>query len=150
MTTVLRNRTLFVFVTLLGALLLLVQAQDKGGKAKGRPGPPGANHPERTQVLIITGQNPHDWRGTTASLRKTLEDTEKFETREIDEFRSGTPEMLEPYALIILNYYDGRKENRFGERADNAIAEFVRSGKGLVLYHLSLVAFDGWTDYEKM
>jgi type 1 glutamine amidotransferase len=135
-----------------------MQAQDKGGdkagdkatKAKGK-GPPGANHPERLQALIITGQNPHDWRGTTPSLRKTLEDTEKFEVRVVEEFRGGTPEMLAPYGLIIMNYYDGaRPENRFGERAEHAISDFVRSGKGLVLYHLSLGAFDGWTDYEKM
>ena len=59
--------------------------------------------------------------------------------------------MLKPYALIVMNYYDGaRPENRFGEAGDKALSEFVRSGKGLVLYHLSLGAFDGWTDYEKM
>ena len=57
-------------------------SSDRGGKGKAKAGPPGANHPERLQVLIITGQNPHDWRGTTASLRKTLEETEKFEVRE--------------------------------------------------------------------
>ena len=135
--------------------MLLAQAPDTAGAAKGKgkskAGPPGANHPERLQVLIITGQNPHDWRGTTPSLRKTLDDTLKFETRVVEEFRGGTPEMLAPYGLVILNYYDGaRKENRWGERADNALADFVRSGKGLVLYHLSLGAFDGWTDYEKM
>jgi uncharacterized protein len=137
--------------------LLVAQAPNsaapEAGKAKGKgkAGPPGANHPERIQVLIITGQNPHDWRGTTPSLRKTLDDTEKFETRVVEEFRGGTAEMLKPYQVIILNYYDGnRPENRWGERADTAFSEFVRSGKGLVLYHLSLGAFDGWTDFEKM
>lgn len=28
--------------------------------------------------------------------------------------------------------------------------EFVRSGKGLVVYHFSLAAFNGWSEYEKM
>ena len=144
------RRSFLLIVPLLAVTLLLGQAQDKAGKGKAKAGPPGANHPERLQVLIITGQNPHDWRGTTASLRKTLEETEKFEVREIDEFRGGTPEMLAPYGLIIMNYYDGRKENRFGERADQALSDFVKGGKGLVLYHLSLGAFDGWTDHEKM
>lgn len=150
MLTTLRHRNLLWVAPLLAASIVLMQAQDKAGKGKSRPGPPGANHPERIQVLIITGQNPHDWRGTTASMRKTLEETEKFEVREIDEFRGGTAEMLAPYAAIVMNYYDGRPENRFGERADQAISDFVRSGKGMVLYHLSLGAFDGWTDYEKM
>jgi type 1 glutamine amidotransferase len=135
-----------------GLPLLMLQAQDApAGKGKSKAGPPGANHPERIQVLIITGQNPHDWRGTSASLRKVLDETEKFETRVIDEFRGGSAQMLAPYALIIMNYYDGgRPANRFGEAGDQAIADFVKSGKGLVLYHLSLGAFEGWGDYEKM
>ena len=153
MTTLWKTGTL-LFATLIGASFLLVQApvhaQDKAGKAKAKSGPPGANHPERIQVLIITGQNPHDWKETTPRLRKALEDTEKFEVRVVEEFRGGTAEMLAPYELLILNYYDGRPQNRFGESTDKAIADFVRSGKGIVLYHLSLGSFDGWTDYEKM
>lgn len=143
---------LFLLAPLLAAPLLVfqvqLQAQDKAGKSKS--GPPGANHPERIQVLFITGQNPHDWRATTASMRKTLEETEKFETRQIDEFRGGTAQMLEPYALIVMNYYDGRPVNRFGDAADKALVDFVRNGKGIVLYHLSLGAFDGWKEYEQM
>ncbi|MBV8844479.1 MAG: ThuA domain-containing protein [Bryobacterales bacterium] len=150
-----RTRIILAFAAVLaGTFILLAQAPETAGgniKGKSKAGPPGANHPERLQALIITGQNPHDWRGTTASLRKTLEETLKFEVRVVEEFRGGTPEMLKPYGLVIVNYYDGaRPENRWGERADNALADFVRSGKGLVLYHLSLGAFDGWTDYEKM
>jgi type 1 glutamine amidotransferase len=121
------------------------------GAGKGKTkGPPGANHPEKLQVLILTGQNPHDWRATTPSLRKTLEDTGKFEVRVDEEFRGGGPELLAPYDLVVVNYYDGRPQNRWGERAETGLADFVRSGKGLVLYHLSLGSFDGWTDYEKM
>jgi type 1 glutamine amidotransferase len=152
-------RKLALLVPLLAAILFLGQAQNQaqdnagkgGGKGKSKAGPPGANHPERLQALIITGQNPHDWRATTPSMRKTLEDTTKFEVRVVEEFRGGTPEMLAPYGLVIVNYYDGgRPENQWGERAKTALVDFVRSGKGLVLYHLSLGAFDGWTDYEKM
>jgi type 1 glutamine amidotransferase len=28
--------------------------------------------------------------------------------------------------------------------------DFVRSGKGVVVYHFSMAAFDGWTEYEKL
>jgi type 1 glutamine amidotransferase len=147
-------RSLFLMLcsaALLVTLSLTAQDQPAAGKGKARKGPPGANHPERMQVLIITGQNPHDWRATTPSLRKTLDDTEKFETRVVEEFRGSGPEILAPYDVVIVNYYDGNNpKNRWGERAETALSDFVRSGKGLVLYHLSLGAFDGWTDYEKM
>jgi type 1 glutamine amidotransferase len=138
-------------LVLCGAAFLAAQEQPAAGKAKAaKKGPPGANHPERIQVLILTGQNPHDWKGTTPLLRKALEDTEKFEVRVVEEFRGGGPEILAPYQLVIVNYYDGNARNRWGERAETGLSDFVRSGKGLVLYHLSLGAFDGWTDYEKM
>ena len=75
------------------------------------------------QVLIITGQNPHDWRATTPSLRKTLDDTEKFETRVVEEFRGSGPEILAPYDVVIVNYYDGTnpQESLGRARGDRAI-----------------------------
>jgi hypothetical protein len=58
-------RTLGAYTVLLGVSLSLLLAQAPNnagagdrGKGKGKAGPPGANHPERLQVLILTGQNP--------------------------------------------------------------------------------------------
>ncbi len=118
------------------------------GPIRGQQSPAG---PPKIQALIITGQNGHDWRGTTPLLRKALEDTGKFAVRVTEEFRGAGPETLAPYDLVILNYYDLRKpELRWGDRADNAFLDFVRSGKGVVVYHFSVAAFDGWTDYERI
>jgi type 1 glutamine amidotransferase len=107
----------------------------------------------KLQALIITGQNTasHDWHGTTPVLRKLLEDSGRFEVRVTEEFRGAGPETLAPYDVVIVSYYDGRKpELRWGERADNALVNYVRSGKGLVIFHFATAAFDGWTEYEKM
>src|ERR1700733_14099053 len=61
MPATLRTRAVFVLFVFLGAVLFLAEAQDNagkgGGKGKSKGGPPGANHPERLQALIITGQN---------------------------------------------------------------------------------------------
>ena len=104
----------------------------------------------KLQVLIITGQNGHDWRATTPVLRKLLEDTQRFEVRVTEEFRGAGPDTLAPYDLVVLNYYDSNKPAlRWGERADTALLDFVRGGKGLVVYHFSAAAFNGWTEYEK-
>ena len=105
----------------------------------------------KIQVLIITGQNGHDWRATTPVLRSVLEQTGRFEVRVTEEFRGAGPETLAPYDVVILNYYDSRKpELRWGERSDTALMNYVRGGKGLVVYHFSSAAFDGWTEFEKM
>lgn len=105
----------------------------------------------KIQALIITGQNGHDWKATTPVLRKLLEDTGKFEVRVTEEFRGAGPETLAPYDVVVLNYYELKKPAlRWGERADAALLDFVRSGKGLVVYHFSVAAFEGWTEFEKM
>ena len=105
----------------------------------------------KIQTLIITGQNGHDWRGTTPVLRTLLENTGRFEVRVTEEFRGSGAETLAPYDVVILNYYESRKPDlRWGERAEAALVNYVRGGKGLVVYHFSMAAFDGWTEFEKM
>jgi type 1 glutamine amidotransferase len=105
----------------------------------------------KLQALIITGQNGHDWRATTPVLREMLEATGRFEVRVTEEFRGAGPATLAPYDLVILNYFDGgRPERRWGDAADTALLEHVKSGKGVVVYHFSVAAFNGWTEYEKM
>jgi len=105
----------------------------------------------KIQTLIITGQNGHDWRAVTPPLRKMLEDTGRFEVRVTEEFRGAGPETLSPYDLVVLNYYERKRpELRWGERADNALLDFVRSGKGVVVYHFAVAAFEGWDEYEKL
>jgi len=105
----------------------------------------------KIQALIITGQNGHDWRATTPVLRSVLEAAGKFEVRVTEEFRGAGPETLAPYDVVVLNYYESRKpELRWGERAETALVNYVRDGKGLVVYHFSMAAFDGWTEFEKM
>jgi uncharacterized protein len=116
--------------------------------ALAQPSPPP--DPSKIQVLILTGQNVHDWRGTTPVLKQVLEATGRFEVRVNEEFRGAGPETLAPYDLVVVNYYNRGAQDRWGERANTALQDYVRAGKGLVLYHLSLGAFDGWTDYEKM
>jgi hypothetical protein len=44
---------------------------------------------------------------------------------------------------------DSRIKWRWGDAADNALLNAVRGGKGMVMYHFSLAAFEGWTEYEK-
>ena len=107
--------------------------------------------PKKLQALIITGQNGHDWRAATPVLRKLLEDSGRFEVRVTEEFRGAGPETLAPYDVVVLNYYEKKQPAlRWGERADNALLEFARSGKGVVVFHFSTAAFEGWEEYEKM
>lgn len=111
------------------------------------------NAPEKKiQALIITGQNGHKWRETTPFLRDRLEETGRFEVRVVEEFRGAGPETLAPYDVVILNYSDWRKKSglRWGDRTEQAFLDYVRSGKGLVVYHFAASAFEAWPEYDKV
>src|SRR5579862_920361 len=106
------NATRLLFVTALGAALLSAQGKAPAG-------------PPKLQALIITGQNGHDWKGTTPILKQALEDTGRFEVRVTEEFRGAGPETLAPYDLVVVNYFErGQAQLRWGDRADNALADF--------------------------
>jgi type 1 glutamine amidotransferase len=133
----------------LGALALLGTI---GLAPAQNPPQPQTPAPQKLQALIITGQNLyHDWRATTPVLRKMLEDTGKFEVRVTEEFRGAGPETLAPYDVVVLNYDEKKQPDLpWGERASTALVNFVHGGKGLVVYHFSLAAFEGWTAFEEM
>ncbi|MGJ5819601.1 ThuA domain-containing protein [Paludibaculum fermentans] len=124
-------------------LLILAQAV----LAQAPAGPP------KIKTLLITGGavGGHDWKTVSPLLVKALTETGRFDVRVTEEFKGAGDETLAGYDLVVLNFYDGRnKEMWWGDRAQTALLNYVREGKGLVMYHFSTAAFDGWTEYEKM
>jgi len=111
------------------------------------------------RTLIVTGMTDvhHDWRATTPALKDLLVGTGRFDVRITEEFRGATARTLEPYDLVILNYYGRRDpwrhvpEQRFGEDAEQALFDFVASGRGLIAYHPTLAGGVGWDpEYERL
>ncbi len=108
--------------------------------------------PKKIQTLLVSGQNRHDWKTVNPELRRMLEETGRFEVRIVEEFRGVTAAMLAPYDLIVLNYDNKRMDDlRWGAGAETAFLEFAKTpGKGVVVYHFSLAAFEGWTAFEDL
>jgi len=91
------------------------------------------------RVLILTGQNNHDWRSTTPVLRNMLLNTGRFDVRVNEEPTGMTSETLAIYDVVVLNY----NGPRWGHTAEKALEDFVRSGKGLVGVHGANWSFSG-------
>lgn len=109
--------------------------------------------PPKIKTLLVTGGviGGHDWRIVSPLLRRALEDTGRFEVRVTEEFRGAGPETLAGYDLVVLNYYDGRDPQfAWPERTRNALLDFVRSGKGLAVFHFTIAAFLDWPEFEKL
>lgn len=115
------------------------------------------------RVLILSGQNNHDWRTTTPCLRQLLLNTGRFDVRVNEEPTGMTSQTLAVYDVVVLDY----NGPRWGPLAEAALSNFVRSGKGLVVVHGANWAFSGlvvlgvhhiptgivepaWPEYKKM
>ena len=93
------------------------------------------------KVLVVTGQSDepyHHWRETTASIRELLTRTGRFEVFVTEEPRGLTRSALAGYQAVVINY----NGPRLPPAAEQAIESFVRSGGGLVAFHLS--AYGSW------
>lgn len=86
-------------------------------------------------ILIVTGSSDepyHHWRETTESIRSALGRSGRFEIRTSEEPRGLTAAALEGYDAVVLNY----NGPRWPAPAEAALEAFIRSGKGLVAFHL--------------
>jgi len=93
--------------------------------------------PGKTRVLILSGRNNHDWRSTTPQLRQILEETARFDVRVIEEPSGLTAQALEPYDVLVSDY----NGPRWGASTEQAVEQFVASGKGFVATHAASYAF---------
>lgn len=113
--------------------------------------------PAPLRVLILDGQNNHDWRRTTAATRATLEACGRFEvdvsTSPSDRgdaaaWAAWSPPFAE-YDVVLSNYNDGG-ECLWSEETKRALVEFVRGGGGLVIVHAANNSSADWPEYNRM
>lgn len=103
------------------------------------------------KALIVTGQNGHDWKGTTPVLWRILEDTNLFTVdvatsppKGAD--MSGFKPRFADYDVVVSNYAG----DEWPEETKTALVDYVRGGGGLVIYHFALSAFPNWKEYNQM
>ena len=105
-------------------------------------------------VLIITGQNNHDWERTTKHVENALLDTDMFNTTVSitppkgalsTEWEDWRPE-FSAYSVVILVYN--------GDMWPNAVRKdfesYIEEGGAALVQHASNNGFQGWEAYEKM
>jgi len=107
--------------------------------------------PPPLRILLIDGQNNHDWRATTPLIKRTLEATGLFQVdvatapSDPQEIASFKPD-LTPYAAIVSNY-NGQP---WPAETERAIEQFVAGGRGLVCVHAANNSFPQWASYNRM
>jgi type 1 glutamine amidotransferase len=118
---------------------------------------PGHDVPPREgaiRVLILDGQNNHDWPRVTASLRQTLDDAALFSVAVSTTPPPGSaPEAWDAWqpdfaaADVVVSNYNGEA---WPQRVQDAFVAFVGGGGGAVMVHAANNAFPEWADYNLM
>jgi type 1 glutamine amidotransferase len=134
--TTLRRRSL-----ILGLLALL---------AMGRP----TSAAETLRLLIIDGQNNHDWKAMTPPMKGALEKTGRFRVdvattpeagAKKEAWGSFRPEFSK-YDVVLSNY-NGQP---WPQEVQEALEQYVAGGGGLVIIHAANNAFPDWPAWNRM
>ena len=109
---------------------------------------------EPLRVLIIDGQNNHDWRKTTPILQSSLETTGRFRVdvvtspgqKSTAEDWNGFRPQFKKYDAVLSNY-NGQS---WPKEVEKSLEEYVSGGGGLVIVHAANNAFPDWPAYNEM
>ncbi len=106
---------------------------------------------EKLKALIVDGQNNHNWMATTPLLKKHLEASGLF-TVDVatspanGQDMSGFRPDFSKYDVVVSNYNGAA----WPKETQEALAKFVRDGKGLVVVHAADNSFPDWKEYNQM
>jgi type 1 glutamine amidotransferase len=120
---------------------------------------PADDKPEgKIRVILIDGQNNHNWRATTPLLKKELEDSGRFTVAVSSNLKEGDkpgeikdtvpfPPDLSKYDVLLSNYNGAAWPSEF----QKSLEEKLKDGKiALVIVHAANNAFGNWAEYNKM
>jgi type 1 glutamine amidotransferase len=112
------------------------------------------------RVLIVDGINNHDWVAATHGIAAILTNAGLFSVGvSTTPPRGATPEAwnawkpaFADYDVVINNFNGGHLADgiEWPPPVQHALAQFVRSGGGLVVYHAANNTFPAWKDYNDM
>ena len=109
------------------------------------------------RVILIDGQNNHDWRATTPLLKKELESSKRFSVDVSSNLKPGDkpgsvktvpfPPDLSKYDVLLSNYNGAPWPKEFGKDLEKRLGE----GKiALVIVHAANNSFGSWKEYNDM
>lgn len=117
-----------------------------------------AEEPKKIRVLLIDGQNNHDWPATTAWLQKFLTASGRF-TVDVSttppkgaSVRSweGWQPKFSAYDVVLSNFNGGHLANgtRWPVDVEAAFENYLRRGGGFVSFHAANNSFFQWPAYN--
>ena len=105
------------------------------------------------RVLILTGQNNHNWAMTTPELKRILSESGRFTVEVTETPARCTAATFSHYDVLLSNWNTFGKNvtvREWPQEMREAFLGFVRKGGGLVVVHAGGASFPEWADYQKL
>jgi HEAT repeat protein/type 1 glutamine amidotransferase len=104
------------------------------------------------RVLILSGQNNHDWRQTTPKLESILAASGRFAVQVTEHPEQCDAQSLASFDAVLSNWNDFGKPavTNWPEAARAALLDFVRGGKGFIVVHAGGSSFYDWEEYQRL
>ncbi len=122
--------------------------------AFGETTPATAPAPALLRVMIITGQNNHDWPHTTPALKKIFLDSGRFSVDVSLHPETFTAQTFAKYDVVVSNWNthgnEPYKVTAWPEATKAAFLTFIRDGGGFVVVHAGSACFPDWVDFQKL
>ena len=108
----------------------------------------------KLDVLIVDGQNLHNWQGTTPVLREMLEKSGRFTVEVVtsppkdapaDAWAAFRPDFSK-YDVVLTNY----QGQRWPTEVEQAFVDYVNGGGGFVVYHFAVASWADWDAFNQM
>ena len=102
------------------------------------------------RVLIYSGANNHNWKQTTAAIKKILGDA-KISAKITEKPARLTSKQLSKYDVIVSNWNNwNNKSLDWSGESKQAFLDFIRNGGGHVSVHAGGSSFYEWPEYHKI
>lgn len=113
------------------------------------PNLPAPKDRTKTNVLIVTGDDLHNWRQTTPVLARGLAEDTRLEVQVLEDPNRLADAGMQAYDVAVLHFKD-KHYPAPGPEAREGLRRFVADGKGLVVVHFACGAWQGWPEFVKI
>ena len=106
---------------------------------------------EPIKVLVVTGQNNHNWQASSVILQKYLNESGLFvadmavSPKKGEDMSTFLPD-FSAYQVVVLDY----NGDSWSDVTNAAFLDFVEKGGGVVVYHAANNAFRNWREFNEI